>query len=102
MEADRTPNQRAAVLRSILAAHSGNAGGRQCVRFLDALERLGSVTTVELFRHLDIFDPPARKRDLVHRGHNITMTWDRGETEAGQMHRVGRYSLGHGAQACLF
>ena len=102
MEFNHTPPERAAVLRSILASNTGNVGTRQCARFLHALERLGSVTTAELSRFLDVYDPPARKRDLIHRGHNITMVWDRGETEAGETHRVGRYSIVEGAQTCLF
>lgn len=102
METNHTPPDRPTILRSILATHTGNGGGRQCARFLDALEKLGSVTTAELSRFLDVYDPPARKRDLVHRGHNITMVWDRDQTEAGEMHRVGRYSIAEGAQSCLF
>ncbi len=99
---NHTPSERAAILRSILASNGGNAASRQCARFLEALEKLGSVTTLELFRWADVFDPPARKRDLMHRGHNITMVWDRGETESGEVHRVGRYVIAEGAQACLF
>jgi hypothetical protein len=102
MDAFNPPSERPAILRSILAAHSGNAGGRQCARFLDALERLGSVTTAELSRFLDVYDPPARKRDLMRRGHTIMMSWDTDQTECGEMHRVGRYALVQGAQACLF
>jgi hypothetical protein len=91
-----TSPDRATILRAILASHAGNVGTRQCARFLDALERLGSVTTAELSRFLDVYDPPARKRDLVQRGHNITMVWDHGTTEAGKSHRVGRYMLVRG------
>ena len=102
MELHGTPRERAAILRSILAANSGNVSAKQCARFLEAMEKLGSITTIEAARFLDIFDPPARKRDLMHRGHNITMVWDRGETESGETHRVGRYVIGEGAQTCLF
>ena len=102
MGAHSTPPERVTLLRSIRVAHSGNSAPRQCARFLEALERLGSVTTAEAARFLDVYDPPARKRDLVHRGHNITMVWDRGETESGETHRVGRYCIVAGAQACLF
>lgn len=96
---DCTQHDRAAILRSILAGTPGNAGAKQCARLLEAMERLGSITTIEAARWLDAFDPPARKRDLVKRGHRILMTWDRGTTEAGETHKVGRYSLVKGQQS---
>ena len=96
MDINHTSPDRAGILRAILAGTPGNAGAKQCARLLEAMERLGSVTTIEAARFLDAFDPPARKRDLVKGGHRILMTWDRGTTEAGESHKVGRYSLVRG------
>ena len=98
MDINHTTPDRADILRAILLGTPGNAGAKQCARLLEAMERLGSVTTIEAARALDVFDPPARKLALVKRGHRILMTWDRGTTEAGESHKVGRYSLIKGAQ----
>jgi hypothetical protein len=94
-----TPRERIAVLHAIRDRHAGQTGATQCDRLLEALQTLGSVTTTEAMRYLDIYRPPARKWNLVEGGHAILTTWDRGETESGEIHRVGRYSLVKGNQS---
>ena len=99
MSYHRTPPDRVAVLHAIRDRHLGQAGAVQCTRLLEAMQTLGSVTTVEASRYLDVYDPPARKLNLMKAGHDILMTWDRDETESGAVHRIGRYSLVKGKQS---
>jgi hypothetical protein len=82
-----------AQLHAIRDSIPGTTGKAQRSRLLAAIERLGSVTTFEASRHLDLYDCRARKLDLVKAGHPIELTWDQVETEAGVLHRVGRYFL---------
>lgn len=99
MDFHSTPLSRIAALHEIRDRHFGHASPVQCARLLEAMQQLGSVTTAEASRYLDVYDPPARKLSLVKAGHRIIMTWDRDETESGEVHRVGRYSLGKGKQS---
>jgi hypothetical protein len=99
MNFHRTSPERVAALHAIRDRHAGQTGATQCARLLEAMQTLGSVTTVEASRYLDVYRPPARKWNLVGAGHAILMTWDRDETESGEMHRVGRYSLVKGKQS---
>ena len=95
----RTPPERVAALRAIRDSYPGQTVAVQCYRLLEAMRVLGSVTTVEASRYLDVYRPPARKWNLVEAGHAILMTWDRDETESGEMHRVGRYAIVRGRQS---
>jgi hypothetical protein len=92
-----TSRDRIRALRDIRARHLGNAASAQRSRLLEALQILGSITTIEAARFLDVFDPRARKLDLLKAGHTILMTWDVDQTEAGVTHRIGRYSIVKGA-----
>ena len=98
MNQPRTPPERVVALHEIRDRYLGQAGAVQCARLLEAMQALDSVTTVEASRYLDVYDPPARKLNLVKAGHAILMTWDRDETESGAVHRIGRYSLVRGKQ----
>lgn len=71
---------------------TGNTGVAQCARLLARL-RNGPLTTTEAQRKLDVYDPPARIFQLRAQGHRIDTVWTRDETEAGVLHRVGRYVL---------
>ena len=66
-------------------------------RLLEAIQTLGHVTTFEGSRHLDCYDPRARKMELVKAGHDITTTWRITVTESGDHHRIGVYTLNRGA-----
>ncbi|MDC8772329.1 helix-turn-helix domain-containing protein [Paucibacter sp. hw8] len=61
-----------------------------------ALELLGHVTTFEASRCLDIYDPRARKLEIVKSGREVLTQWRRVETESGKAHRIGVYSLARG------
>lgn len=87
-----TPERREA-LHQVRDSIPGTASACQRNRLLAAIQRLGSVTVFEAQRCLDISDPRPRKLELVREGHPIALAWDRIETEAGVLHRVGRYYL---------
>jgi hypothetical protein len=95
---DTTP-ERIADLHSIRDRFKGEATATQCDRLLAALRELGSVTTYEAMRYLDIYDPRPRKLHLVRSGHDVVMTWRTALTESGEKHRIGVYSLRRGTAA---
>lgn len=87
------PPDRRAALVAIRDANKGGDASSQARRLLEALRRLGSVTTFECSRVLDIYHPPARKRDLVKAGHAIATLRRAVTTESGRRHWVGLYLL---------
>lgn len=93
-----TPPERIAALETIRDRHRGDSASSQAARLLDALHTLAHVTTFEASRYLDLYDPRARKLNLVKAGHRVLTTWRTVQTECGQRHRVGVYSLVRGAQ----
>lgn len=80
-------------LQAITAEIPGISAAAQRLRLATALELLGSITTFEAMRHLDIYDPRPRKLEPLAAGYNITLSWDQTVTESGETHRVGRYVL---------
>ena len=72
--------------------HSWNSTAAQCTRALVRM-RDGPVTTYELRRQHDIYDPPSRVLQLRKRGHEITTLWQEVRTESGVVHRVGQYCI---------
>ncbi len=85
---------RAGHLEAIRQAHQGNAANTQAQRLLTALKALGSLTTIEIRKHLDILAPAARIYDLRYRqNQEIVLSWETSETDAGVKHKIGRYSL---------
>lgn len=96
MHTHDTPNvDRETALHAIRDRHQGLDGRTQCSRLLAALHELGSVTTFEASRHLDVYHPPARAKELRQDGHRITTLRRTVVTEAGACHRVGVYLLVH-------
>ena len=93
MDHHNIPLERIAALHAIRDRHPGTVGAPQRARLLDALQTLGHVTTFEGSRHLDCYDVRARKMELVKAGHDITTTWRITETESGDRHRIGVYTL---------
>lgn len=91
-----TPPERIAALHAIRDRNKGEASATQRARLLDALQTMGHVTTFEAMRYLDIFDPRPRKLELVRDGHRIITTRRRAETESGERHSIGVYSLQRG------
>jgi len=86
-------NHRIMTMTAILAAHPGISASAQRRRLLLALEALGSVTTYEGSRYLDLYDPRARKKELCKEGVEIDTIPARVVTESGEVHRIGRYVL---------
>ena len=87
------PIERRTALDAIRTNIPGDEGKAQQRRILAAIQTLGSVTTFEAMRFLDVYDPRPRKLELVRQGYPIQLAWDRMETEAGVVHRVGRYFM---------
>ncbi|MEO6278526.1 helix-turn-helix domain-containing protein [Roseateles sp.] len=93
-----TPPERVAALHAIRDRHRGDTSATGAARLLDAMQTLAHVTTFEASRYLDLYDPRARKLNLVQQGHRVLTTWSTVQTESGERHRVGVYSLVRGAQ----
>ena len=72
--------------------HPGVSSAVQCARIRTALSRF-SITTFEAMRYLDVYDPRARVMQLRNQGEAIDTHWQPVITEAGERHRVGRYTL---------
>ncbi|MFV8511327.1 helix-turn-helix domain-containing protein [Ralstonia pseudosolanacearum] len=80
-------------LAAIYRESRGNHHTTQTTRLALALKTLGSVSTYECRRFLDIYYPPARKFDLLQQGYRIETHWQFIESDCGQIHRVGLYIL---------
>ena len=74
-------------------AIQGNTAANQRERLRLALRALGSITTLEATRHLDIIHPPARAFELRAAGHPIRTDRVQQATGCGKLHRVGLYVL---------
>ncbi|OIQ80991.1 hypothetical protein GALL_372520 [mine drainage metagenome] len=72
---------------------SPNAAAAQRARILAHLQRGQPLTTIQARRDLDVLHPGARLMELRRAGWPIVMTWVREATDAGRLHRVGRYWL---------
>lgn len=72
--------------------HPGVSSEVQCARIRAALSQF-SITTFEAMRYLDVYDPRARVMQLRNQGETIDTHWQTVITEAGERHRVGRYTL---------
>ena len=84
---------RETALHAIRDRHQGIDGPTQRARLLEALRTLGGITTFEASRHLDVYHPPARAKELRQDGHHISTLRRTVVTEAGACHRVGVYLL---------
>ncbi|AKM44356.1 hypothetical protein NL30_30120 [Burkholderia contaminans] len=81
-------------LALILTRLPGNDAATQRARLLAAMRELGSITTFEAMRFLDVFDPRPRIHELRHsHGYKISTTMRAEQTESGVVHRVGVYIL---------
>lgn len=79
-------------LREIAKKIKGNETAAQRQRMMAAL-RLGGVTTVDGFRHLEIIRPAVVVQQLRDSGENIVTLRISDETEQGIKHNVGLYVL---------
>ena len=89
---EKTSPEKRQALQAILQALPGVSGHQQRARIIAALQ-IGPVTTYELMRILDCFDPRPRVLELRAEGHRIDLHWVYAETEQGQTHRIGQYVL---------
>ncbi len=89
---DHTAEARRVVLGKISAQCPGNAVQTQQVKCLTALQILGSLSTIEARRGLDVLHPAARIKELNDSGLVRTVTLRKAEqTECGRVHHVGLY-----------
>ncbi len=102
MDEKKAPSLRIEALQTIRNKHSGSDAETQTKRFLEAAQSLGSISTLEAYRYLDILHPPARKRDLIKLGYVIDLVWVYEPSLCGPIHRVGRYVYGGKASYPLF
>lgn len=85
---------REVALKRILCKMPGNNSAIQRARLLAAICELGSITTFEASRYLDIYDPRPRIYELRHDyGHRIVTIMRAEQTESGVFHRVGVYVI---------
>lgn len=85
---------REVALKRILCKTPGNNSATQRSRLLVAMRELGSITTFEASRYLDIYDPRPRVYELRrHYGYRIVTIMRAELTESGNLHRVGVYVL---------
>ena len=89
---ERTSPEKRAALQAILQALPGVSGHQQRARILSGLQ-IAPLTTFELMRILDCFDPRPRVLELRAEGHRIDLNWVYAETEQGEAHRIGQYVL---------
>ena len=88
-----TPPERIAALHAIRDRHRGESSDPQCARLLETMQTLDFCTTFEASRYLDLYDPRARKLDLLKAGHRVMTVWRHVITESGAKHRIGVYML---------
>jgi hypothetical protein len=93
-----TPPELAQALMAIRYSLPGSTARTQEARLEKAL-RKWSLTTFEMLKWLDLYDPRARIQGLRLAGHEILRTWVVIETDCGQRHRVGRFALQRGTKA---
>ena len=72
-----------------------NSAFNQCLKLLDYLLELGSITSAEAREKLDVYYPPARIFTLRQNGYLINTIWDNWTSEHGIKHRIARYVLTH-------
>lgn len=80
-------------LEHIASQHQGNSSANQRERIFDALRAIGSITTLEARKNLDILSPAPRIMELRKQGKAIATKWVKQATDCGKVHRVGLYVL---------
>ena len=93
-----TSPEKKAALETIRAEFKGTDSQTQRTRLMEAMKRLGNVSTYEARRYLDIHFPPARIKELRDLGEKIKTLWVNTITESGDTHLIGLYVLESGVQ----
>ena len=70
-----------------------NSSHNQRLKLLDWLFERASITSQQARESLDIYNPPARIKELRQAGYLINTLWDSWTSEFGIKHRVARYVL---------
>lgn len=91
MDKKNTPSLRIEALQNIFRQHKGNNAETQANRALMGLQALGSLTTFELRKHLDIMHPAGRIKELRNRGYQIQTFWTNTTTDSSELHSMARY-----------
>ena len=92
IEKAASPSKKAAHSKRV-PNHNGNSAHSQRLRLLEAL-RHRPMNTLEIRRELDILAPSQRIGELKHKhGHDIITHMVKDVTDAGEVHRVARYTL---------
>lgn len=79
-------------LAAIREKYKGETVGTHTRRILEAL-RLGSLSTFEARRHLDVPHPAGRVQELRKAGHEIDTVRKSEQSEIGRPHRIANYVL---------
>jgi len=93
MEREPMPYAITESFAEITHKYRGNSARCQRDRIMQALRLYGSVTTIEMRKHLDVMSPAPRILELRHTGKPIVTKWVRQATDSGKIHRVGLYVL---------
>lgn len=93
-----TPPARIKALTAIRDELPGCSARVQEARLERALRRW-ALTSFEMLKWLDLYDPRARIQGLRLKGLSIVMVWVYIATDCGQKHRVGRYAIQRGGAA---
>ena len=80
-------------LQGIAARKQGNSAETQRDRIEAALAAVGTLSTVEARRHLDVMHPAMSVLELRNGGLSIDTVWSIEPTECGRLHRMARYVL---------
>ncbi len=91
MDKKNTPSLREEALLNIFSQHKGNSAETQANRALQGLQALGSLTTFELRKYLDIMHPAGRIKELRSRGYLIQTMWTHCPTDSTTLHSMARY-----------
>lgn len=92
--------EKIAIIREIAARHSGISGTAQRACVLEILRAVRNASTYELSRFGGVFDPRPRIFELRAEGYDIKTSRRQIQTESGELHSLGVYTLmaepGHG------
>lgn len=93
VEREVSSSERIEVLTQILRCNQENSAQSQRTRIDEAIRQLGSITTIEARKYLDVMSPATRVFELKQAGRPITTQRVKQATDCGKMHTVGLYVL---------
>lgn len=93
----KTPIEVTRSLSATLSTMPGSSAATQEDRLEIELHKW-SLTTFDMARDLGLYDPRARIKGLRNKGLNIVRSWVNIETDCGEQHRVGLFTLMRGGK----